>query len=323
MKPCAAGIVCFVSVLLGGVPAAAADAYTDAIVAIANGEVITLYDLQQEARLLETPFRNKYTGEELEKRLRELRRRVAERLVARELVYAEFEELGGRVPPQLLQKRIDGIVLTRAGGDKAKFEDAMFDQGMSMDDFEQEVEKRLAVELLLNEKVYRNVLVSPTAVRDYYHSHPEEYRVASRIRFQIIMLKKDGRYADSLAATAELVLQDLSAGKDFADLAGMYSEHSSAETGGDLGWVETANANPDFLKAVAALQPDQVAKPLRLDGNVFILKLTGREEGRDLPLDDAVRAGIEARLRRVAEEKRYEEYVQQLRQKYHVKTYYK
>ena len=60
-------------------------------------------------------------------------------------------------------------------------------------------------------------------------------------------------------AEAEAILQELSAGKDFRELAKAKSKSPSAAVGGDLGYFNKGDFNPIFENAISALKIDQVS----------------------------------------------------------------
>lgn len=71
-------------------------------------------------------------------------------------------------------------------------------------------------------------------------------------------LKNDVQLKEELRTKAQKVLQEVKNGADFAALAKQYSEDSSGERGGDLGWLGKGEMVPEFEQAVFALKKDEV-----------------------------------------------------------------
>jgi peptidyl-prolyl cis-trans isomerase SurA len=68
-------------------------------------------------------------------------------------------------------------------------------------------------------------------------------------------------------------------GEDFAGLAKTLSEDpGSASEGGDLGWTTPGTFVPEFDKALAALQQDEISQPFRSQFGWHIVQLLGRRQ---------------------------------------------
>ncbi len=67
-------------------------------------------------------------------------------------------------------------------------------------------------------------------------------------------------------------------GEDFAELAKLYSEDSSASSGGDLGWLSPGNTVPPFEQAMDALAPGQVSDPVKTQFGWHLIEVIERRE---------------------------------------------
>lgn len=295
---------------------------TDALAAVVCEEVITVSDILTETRPMEQQLEKKYQGEELGKKVEELRRDVGKKMVETELLYAEFKEKEYKLPPEYFAKRLDGIILAQAGGNRERFDQMLFSRGMSWDDFEKKVTKMAAVDLIVDQLVRRAVHVSPTSVRDYYDQHRADYVQAGRLRLSMIFLKKDGAHAADLAATIKLIQGKLAEKVSFAELAKSYSEGPGASTGGDLGWILESEAQKEFREAVRNLKVNEVSEAITTEGGTALLLLAGRDVAQSAGFTDSVSKAIETKLRAADEEKRYKEFVETLSRKFYVKLYF-
>ena len=156
-------------VLMCGAPAGAQS--TDSVVARVQDEVITAFEVYEESQRLEDTLRSKLGGKELEEALAALRNHTAVRIVEQELIYAEFQTLGVELPANLVQLRLDRFAKTQANGDRAKFEALVEERGLTMKEFEEKVYRALAIELLVREKVRRNIDIGPAQVKAYYDEY--------------------------------------------------------------------------------------------------------------------------------------------------------
>jgi peptidyl-prolyl cis-trans isomerase SurA len=308
------------AVALGLASAAYSVGRGDSVVAVVEGEVITLHDLDESIAQGGPRLRSQLASENDVQQVDALRRLAMQRLIDRELVFAEFKKLGGKVPLDVLQDQIDRMVTGRCGGDRLKFEELLAAEGMTVADFETKMRKQVAIDILLNERVYRAVSIGPERIEAFYRDRSAELAVKSGVRLQAIILKKTkGRYSDRLPEVTAEIFGKLKEEIPFAELAKTYSEGLHADEGGDQGWITTPSGK--LQEAIQSLNPgDVTAAAVDLGSNVYIIKLTERRAESLPALDNALRKRIEEVLRREEEERRYEAFIAELRPKYHVKT---
>ncbi len=131
-------------------------------------------------------------------------------------------------------------------------------------------------------------LVGPLEDADGYHllkvleQRPgkEEFLHAGHILLPL----EPGKDTTATKVLARNIMQQLQAGKDFAELAGRYSKDmGSAQRGGDLGWFGKGRMVPEFEKAAFAAKPGQLVGPVRTPYGLHIIKVYARDS-RELKL---------------------------------------
>ena len=186
----------------------------DAFLAIVGDKVITLYDVMQNTYLDEQQLKKEFMGEELEKKVGELRRHTLDYLIERELCYKEFKALKAQVPSDFLQQRLNEIVEQRANGNIALFEEALNKQHMTMKEFKEHLEKELAVYMLINDRKNRGNKVSDGQVIALYEKEKEKMSTPSSHHIAVIQLRKNGKYAAKLQETISEINAKLMEGTD-------------------------------------------------------------------------------------------------------------
>lgn len=304
--------------------AADVQTYHDAVVAVVNDAVITGHDV---ARELEAYLRNA-PGHLTAQQKRERAEQIQKELVDREVLYAEFEELGYTVPSEAVEREVDRYVLRRAGGSRTKFEQDLREQGLTWGELQEKLSKNLAIELFVREKVRRPVAISPTAVAEHYEQNRAKYSVQERWHVQAIFLNKKEHSARELSEIHATVLKRLAADESFSTIASELSEDAyTAKRGGELGWLETLTADEQHLKAIKGLEPGSVSPlsefvdPMGERTLAVIYRLVEVQKGRVRPLDSELRTEIERTLRQEEEDTRYTALVSKLRRKFFVKVY--
>ncbi len=144
-------------------------------------------------------------------------------------------------------------------------------------------EKRAIQYVMLSKNYFESrVKLSDAQLQAYYNAHQADFSIPAtdrRASHILIRVAQDAKPAEVEAARkkAQEIYDKIKAGADFATMAKAYSQDSTAQRGGDLGWFSrTAMVKPfadavfDQCKAVG-----DVVGPIRTQFGFHIIKLTG------------------------------------------------
>jgi peptidyl-prolyl cis-trans isomerase D len=124
-----------------------------------------------------------------------------------------------------------------------------------------------------------------------------------------------GKNDASALASAQQVLAQVKAGKDFGELAKQYSQDpGSAKNGGDLGWAERSSFVKPFSDALFAMKVGDVAGPVKTQFGYHIIRLDEIQAGKSKSFEEA-RPDLEAQVRRDHATDRFGEIQEQLQGK--------
>ncbi len=226
-----------------------------------------------------------------------------------------------------------------------EFQRQLKERDVSVNDIKLSLRQQLSIEKLMNREVVAKISITDQDVTDFYKTNKEQFNVAEpryhlaqilvtpRKEPQIRNRKNDDATNEPEAARKVKMLMDkLSGGADFAQLAADYSEDmNTAATGGDLGYVPESGLNPPQVdpvlkKAVMSLKPGQVSQPIEVrdrEGVSYrILKLITRESpGQRTLADPQVQQTVRDTLRNRKEQLISESYRTIARDEAHVKNY--
>lgn len=128
-------------------------------------------------------------------------------------------------------------------------------------------------------------------VRAYYTAHPDKFTTPERLEVSVILLKVEPSAPVEKWHAAEREGQDLvrrlKKGADFAELAKLHSGDSSAEHGGDLGFVHKGMLTDEAQQALDKLDAGGVTAPVHLLQGIAIFKLRAREEPAKLSFEQS------------------------------------
>jgi peptidyl-prolyl cis-trans isomerase SurA len=77
---------------------------------------------------------------------------------------------------------------------------------------------------------------------------------------------------------AEEVENQIHQGAPFAAVARQFSQHPSAATGGDMGWINDGQLASELNKALSKMEAGAISDPIRSTGGYYILALRERQE---------------------------------------------
>jgi len=122
------------------------------------------------------------------------------------------------------------------------------------------------------------VALDEEAVQQYYQEHGDQYHVPEQRRARHILIKvasgANQAEKDAKKSEAEKVLALLHQGGDFAQLARQYSQDTTRDQGGDLGFFGRGKMVPSFEEAVFSLALGQVSGLVETSFGYHIIKVS-------------------------------------------------
>ena len=303
------GPICLIGVLLLAAPAPAV--VVDRIVATVDGDPVTAFELKEFMAAQVRP-----TAEGMPSR-----DEVIDALVTQRLIVKEFEALGLKVVEEDVDRYVDTI-RERNKLTKEQLEQALQQQGVTMDRYREQVRDELRRAQLINREIRGKVNVTPEEVERYYQAHLEDYSTPESITISHIVLQLAADAPPEQVAAVQKRAADLYAelkgGADFAEVARANSEDGSAKAGGSLGTFKKGEVLDVLEKATEKLKPGQFSEPVRSNVGIHIVRLDERSGASHAPLEKQAEE-IKQRLYNAALEERYNRWLREdLRKKHAV-----
>ena len=155
--------------------------------------------------------------------------------------------------------------------------------------FAQPAKTAYQVVILDQEKVAATINVTDEQLRAAYSSSLDNFRMPERVHARHILLKTDGKSdteKKALHAKAEDLLKQLKNGADFAELAKKYSDDSSKEQGGDLGWFTHGQMVAEFDNAAFALKPKELSGVVTSQFGYHIIQTLEKDPAKLKPFEE-------------------------------------
>lgn len=150
-------------------------------------------------------------------------------------------------------------------------------------------QRRVRYVLVDTARIQAQAKVTDDDIKNYYGSHLSDYRVPDRVHVAHILLKTTGKTPaeiTTIESTARDVLNQAKSGKDLADLAKRYSEDSTAQKGGDIGWIVRGQTVKEFETAAFSLRPGQISDLIKTMYGIHIIKVLDKQTAHLQTLDE-------------------------------------
>jgi hypothetical protein len=192
-----------------------------------------------------------------------------------------------------------GVVIIGRGidlSDRAEFEAALSQSGMSMRDFREQLRKNMRIESVVGREVRSRIGVDEEVARRYYRDNPERFTEPRRLQVrEVIVLEAEGQSAEDRAELGAAIRRELADGATLAGLVATYRDRGLTSDVIDHGWVGPGDLAAELQSAVWDLAPGSFSEPVESRGGLHILEVVERQEAGLRPYTE-----VAERVRNVA-----------------------
>ncbi len=255
-----------------------ADTVVEEIVARVNNSIITRTQYQREDQLLKEDCQRQDT-QRSEQECSQGTRDVLRGLIDRQLLLEKGKELGITADTEVI-KRLDTIRKQMKLDTMEDLEKAAAAQGMSFEDFKQNLRTDIITQQVIQHEVSPHINVSNEEVRRFYEKHKAEMAHPEEIHLSEILISTDDAGNDetkiaAAKAKAEDILKQIRGGASFEDLAKKESQDPSGAQGGDLGDFPRGKLAKQLEDTTFAMKVGDVSDVIHTRQGFVILKVTG------------------------------------------------
>jgi len=298
-----------------------ADVIVDRIVAVVNNEVITYLELQQEIKPYEEKIKSMgYDNEKELQTLYKVREDIIHRLIDEKLADQAIEKNNISISETEIDANIERLKASKMWSDE-DLRKALESEGMTMQDLRHTMRSQALRNQLVGKEVSSKIVITTEEVQAYYDRHAEEYQgeLLYHLRNIIVIVPSEEQGGRSSARNKiEMVIQKLNDGETFESLAHAFSESSLSEKGGDLGNIRYEDFSPQIKTALEGLGAGDHTGILDTDRGyqIFFVEDIGMEGGKRF---EEVSPEIEEKLYNAAVDKKYAEWLEELKRQAHIK----
>jgi peptidyl-prolyl cis-trans isomerase SurA len=283
-------------------PLGAAEILEQVLVKV-NGDIITKTELEQRQISALRARSNGQIDPELLKSDDALKKALAE--VTPEVIVEAIDELlllqlgkekGYRLADDQFRSWLDNLRKEQNLQEEAKFQAALKQEGMTLDDLRRNVEKQFIINRVQQDEVGSKLTITEEEARQHYLSHKDLFVEPATVTLREILIevpatKQGGQLGvnvgaeDDAMARAVAVRARLAAGEDFAKVAAEVSTAASKANGGLIGPIAVSQISPALQQLLEKMKPGDITEPLRAQRGAQILKLESAKPAEVQPFE--------------------------------------
>jgi len=257
---------------------------SNSVVATVNDESISDFELRQRVALyLALNGINQQLTAEQKTRMRG---QILDQLEAEKVQLQEAQKKKITVSPIEVDKRINGMMQDNHFT-MEQLRENLTKAGASEEALRAQITASIAWQKAVQDEYGDRVNVTPDMVDAEMQRYAEG---ANKPHYHVmeIFLPVDNPELDpKVKKDAEEVQNQLRQGAPFRVVARQFSQHPSAATGGDMGWINEGQLAPELNTALSKLEVGAITDPIRSTGGYYILALAERQEALGTKIDAA------------------------------------
>lgn len=242
------------------------------IIARVNNEIVTQRMFEREKEKLRQTLAQDYSGPELEVQFRNQSKNLLRDLIDQSLMVQKAKDLDINLETELV-KRLDGIRKQNNLGTIDDLQKEVEKQGLIWEDFKDQIRRNMLMQEVIGREVGRTIVVSREDARKYYDAHKNEFQSPGGIHLAQLLVSTEKHKPDEAEKRAKDALAELKAGQKWAEVVKKYSDDSSANEGGDVGFFKNGTLAPALAKVVEKLEIGDNSDIIQTKYGYSIIKL--------------------------------------------------
>jgi peptidyl-prolyl cis-trans isomerase SurA len=248
------------------------------IAAVVNGDVVTNNDIENRARLFAMSTGLPMSPDVVDR----LKPQILRQLVDERLRTQEAQRRKIVIQDQQIADAIHEIE-TRNGLPAGALRQKLVADGVSQRTLIDQIRSQLAWTQVLRDQMALRASITEADVAEKQKLVAQQIGQAEFRLGEIFIPVDDPANAADAQHFAETVISELHAGAAFALVAAQFSQTQTALEGGELGWVQTNQLDPEVARLVTQMPVGAISNPVRVPGGFTVVNLQGKREiGRDI-----------------------------------------
>ena len=290
------------------------------IVAVVNDDIITLSELKAVSLPYLARMKSKFSVTYTDEEIKETERQILNQMVDEKLVNQE----AARLKIEITEKEVamaSQEVRDRAQLTKEQFEQALAEDGMTMESYQKQLRDEMKKMRLIDQEIKAKVYVTKKEIDEYYKAHKDEYNAPPEVRLQQILLltpaEASPQDVEQIRERAEQIRGAIEQGEDFNAMVKNYSQDATAATGGDMGVFRQGELFSALDEAAFTLMVGEVSPVIQTPKGFHIIRVLDKKDRKQMTEEER-RDEIDALLYNQKVESAIKKWIKELKKKSYV-----
>ena len=260
------------------------------VVARVNSDIITRSELQHSKDELRQELRQQ-NPDKADTMLASREKDVLRDLIDQQLLLQKAKDKGITGDTELI-KRLDDMRKQMNLSSMDELEKAAKEQGVSFEDFKQNMRNQILTQLVIRDEVQPKIQVTKEDEKKYYEEHQQDFEHPERVRLSEILVSTekvepgDQAGVAAVGQKAQQILEQVRGGMAFDEAARKSSDGPTAAQGGDLGYFKRGTLAKELEEKTFAMKAGDISDVVRTKQGFLILKVSEHEQAGIAPMKD-------------------------------------
>ena len=224
------------------------------IIAVVQDEIITQQELDYNLLPLFEQYKAVYQNEDLDKKLRKVKKDILEQMIENKLILQEAKRRGIKANEEEIEKEI--AKAKKEFSSPEELAKVLKQENLSIQKLRERYEEQIMIRKTIQNYLVRKINITPEEIPSYYEEHIDDWTQPQRVKIRMISIESKDKAIDAL--------NKLRAGGEFSD--------------GEMKFVTKGEMVPQIDNVIFNLKIGELSGLVKTEVGYHIFKVEGKQQ---------------------------------------------
>ena len=243
------------------------------VIAKIDNQIITNVDLEKRYQFF---VKTSNIAIKLKEEEKFLKNQLLEKLIEESLQILNAKKLNIILTDLELEKALDEIALLQGLSSNKNLKQKFQKEAINYDEYARQIRAQLLWKKTINKTVAPRIKITQLEIDEAIEvTRINKYKTSFNLAEIFIPFTNNKEQSEALSLMQKLY-KEIKNGADFKNIAQQFSQSSSHEFNGEIGWVEESSLNNIILENIKNIKVNDLTKPIKVSNGYYIFKLLGK-----------------------------------------------